>query len=400
MENEEKSVTLGRIFKVAFNNWKLLIPATLVIATGCALGINYGLNPYRGSYSSTFSYSSADLSQEKYADGSSFYYRNLISSSNLEAVKSTDEKYASINVQSILESNAITISSNGDNNTYTITLGYKFIKDVGLAKSFIGDIAKSALVKDSQIVANGDYGSSLTLYDNAETFEQQVNYLNREANFLIESYKSISDNSNISVSVANKATANSEKVSLLMGDDFVGKMNLRISSNGYVKNYEVQEAKNYEITKEQLIQEKTLNENKIAALEVEISNISTEAAISSFSKEVETLVFRNIDIQHEIESIDKKIANKGKTPEEIPGYNAFAEDLSNYRSKLNSAVDDYRSVLKSAYIDDTEVTYEDSSMIRLNGTISIYINLAVSLVVGVVVGAIVNLIVDRKKLYE
>ena len=279
-------------------------------------------------------------------------------------------------------------------------MAYRYLKDYSLAKSYISDIAESALVKDSEIVKNGEYNTSLVLYDEAETFEQQVNYLARQANFLVESYKSISSNPNISVSVVNKAVANSEKVSLLVSSGFVERMDLRISTNGYVKDYDVQEAKNYEIAKEQLNQEKTLNEAKIASLEVEIGNISTEAAISSFSREVESLVFRNIDIQHEIESIDKKLSNKGKAPDEIPGYKEFVEDLSSYRSKLDNAVDDYKSVLKSAYIDDAKVTYNDSSLIRLNGTINIFVNVALSLVVGAMVGAVVNLVVYRRKLYE
>ena len=79
---------------------------------------------------------------------------------------------------------------------------------------------------------------------------------------------------------------------------------------------------------------------------------------------------------------------------------AFKEDLQTYRSKLASATDDYKLVVKDAYINNASVTYEKSSAVTLNGTIAIYINLAISLVAGVVVGAVVNLIVDRKKLYE
>lgn len=400
MEKEEKGVTLGRVFKVAFSNWKLLVPVTAVVAVACVLGIHFGLNSYRGSYSSTFSYSSADLSKEKYADGSSFFYRNLISSTNLENIKNSDEKYSSIDVQRILDSNAITISKASEENVYTISLGYKYIKNQDIAKSFINDIASSALKKDAEIVANGSFDSSLVLFDNADTFEQQVNYLNRQSNFLVDSYKTIKENPAISTLVVNKAVANSEKVTLILGTNFVERTKLQISSNGYVKDYNSQEAKNYESTKNQLNQEKTLNEAKIAALEVEIGNISTEAAISSFSKEVETLVFRNVDIQYEIDSIDNKLANKGKTPEEIPGYKDFVSNLVNYRAELSNAVSDYKDVLKSAYIDDAEVSFENSSIIRLNGTINIYVNIVLSLVAGVVVGAVVSLIVDCKKLYE
>ena len=153
---EQKEITFGRVLKVAFSNWKVFVPVAVVVAVGAALGIKYGYNTLKGSYSSTFSYSSADLAQEKYADGSAFYYRNLISYSNLNEVKASNEKYSGIDVETILDRGGISISSSTDEKnaekTYTINLQYKYIKDGAVAKSFIKDIAESALKKDAKIV--------------------------------------------------------------------------------------------------------------------------------------------------------------------------------------------------------------------------------------------------------
>jgi hypothetical protein len=177
-------------------------------------------------------------------------------------------------------------------------------------------------------------------------------------------------------------------------------MNYRISSNGYVKSYEAQEAKNYEVTSSLLVEEKSLNTTKISALEDEINNLGSSAAIATLSQQMESLILRNQDIQYEVDAIARKLANKGKSESEIPGYTAFTSDLASGRAKLAAYTNDYKDVLKSAYVDTAEVTYENSSIVKLNGTISLLINGAISVVVGVVVGAVVNLIVDRKKLYE
>ena len=403
---ENKEITFGRVLKVAFTNWKILAPVALVVAASAFLGIRFGYNTLKGSYSSTFSYSSADLAQEKYADGSAFYYRNLISYDNLNKIKSSDEKYASIDVDKILDSSGISISSNSDEKsgekTYTLTLGYKFIKNGVVAKSFIKDIAESALKKDAEIVENSKYDNALALFDEAETFEEQVKYLARQAEFLSTSYDSLKQTANLPISVTEQATANKEKISLLIDTSFVKNMNYRITSNGFVLNYDAQEAKNYPIAYDILDKEKTLNENKIKVLEKEINEkITTDTAISSLSQQMESLLLRNQDIEVELKGLESKINNKGNTdPDFVASYNAFKADLSLYRSKLADLTVDYKSVIKGAYITDAAVTYEKSSAVTLNGTINTVINIAISLVAGVVVGAVVNLIVDRKKLYE
>ena len=399
---EQKEITFGRIIKVAFRNWKLFTPIALVVAAGCALGIHFGYNTMKGSYSSTFSYSSVDLSQEKYADGSSFYYRNLVSSSNLNKIKASNEKYASIDIDKILDSNGISVSKDEEKKTYTIKLSYKFIKNGDVAKSFIKDIAESPLKQDADIVTNTSFDSALKSFDNAETFEEQIKYLVRQADFLASSYDAITKSANLPLSVNELATNNKEKVNILIDSNYSKNMNYRISSNGYVKSYEAQEAKNYEVTSSLLVEEKNLNTAKIDALEDEINNISSTAttAISTLSQQMESLILRNQDIQYEVDAIARKLANKGKSEAEIPGYTAFKDDLASDRSKLATYTNDYKDVLKSAYVDTAEVTYENSSITTLNGTISLLINGAISVVVGVVVGAVVNLIVDRKKLYE
>ena len=397
---EQKEITFGRIIKVAFRNWKLFTPIALVVAAGCALSIHFGYNTMKGSYSSTFSYSSVDLSQEKYADGSAFYYRNLVSSSNLNKIKASNEKYASIDIDKILDSNGISVSNDEEKKTYTINLSYKFIKNGDVAKSFIKDIAESPLKQDADIVTNTSFDSALKSFDNAETFEEQIKYLVRQADFLASSYDAITKSANLPLSVNELATTNKEKVNILIDSNYSKNMNYRISSNGYVKSYEAQEAKNYEVTSSLLVEEKSLNTAKIDALEDEINNLGSSAAIATLSQQMESLILRNQDIQYEVDAIARKLANKGKSESEIPGYTAFTSDLASGRAKLAAYTNDYKDVLKSAYVDTAEVTYENSSIVKLNGTIGLLINGAISVVVGVVVGAVVNLIVDRKKLYE
>ena len=412
---ENKEITFGRILKVAFSNWKIFVPVAAVVALSAAVGIHFGYNTLKGKYSSTFSYSSADLAQDKYADGSDFFYKNLVSYTNLSAVKASDEKYKSIDVDAIVDKNAISITTPEEGEkTYTITLSYRYIKNQDLAKSFIKDIAESALKKDAAIVNDGSYDASLKLYEAADTFEDKVMYLNAQAQYLSRQYKTLSasnsDDTNqtqaksdvkLPTSVVEQITANQQQLDLLIPSSYVASMNSRISKYGLSMNYNsayvdklVNEDKAY------LNAELTDNENRINELTAAINAMGSSGAISEY-KTIEALVLRNEDIKLEISKINYIDANnRNKDPNTFDDHKIFVRDLTATYNGLNNAISAYRNVLKAAYIDNASVEYEDSSVIKLNGTIGIAINALISVAVGVVIGAAVNLIVDRKKLYE
>lgn len=410
MENEEKGVTLGRVFKVAFTNWKLFTPVAVCTAVACFLGINFGLNTFRGSYSSTFSYSSADLANEKYADGSDFSYLNLVSYDNLNKVKESDTKYASINIDKIVDNNAIGITKDSESETYTVTLSYKSLKDQSLAKSFIKDIAESALKKDADIVNNGTYDTSLKQYVTADTFEKKVSYLDTQSSFLRTEYKRLTNTSEetdtqkksveLPATVTNKITSNLHELDLVAPTTFTTAMNSRIANYGLNTDYS-DEAVDKVVSKgTDLTNEKDANQSLIDSYTATISAMGNSGAIAELSQKVETLLLRNEAIKLELLKITKIEDNRGKTPENVTGHTDFVNDLTAAYNGLNDATTGYRNVLKAAYIDNATVNFEKTSVVELKGTVNVFINVALSLVVGVVIGGVVNLIVDRKKLYE
>ena len=429
MENEVKSVTLGKIIKVAFTNWKLFVPVALVTTISAAIGIHFGFNTIRGSYSSTFSYSSPDLVANQYADGSGFYYRNLISYSNLKAIKDSNPDYKSIDIDKILDNNGINITEDTDEKTYTVSISYRFLKDQNLAKNFIKDITESALKRDADIVNNGNYDNALKLFDTAGSFEDQLQYLNSEAQYLLSQYKvliegptattkttssssssSSSSNNNTTTqeeriklpsAVIAQATANSQQISLLIPDSFVGNMKSIIKSKGLAMDYSTEATAKLEEKEAALAAEKSSNDNYLDELAATLNKIGeNKAAYAAFSETFEKYIVRNAEIQNELDTITEQKKNEGKDPSEVDGHTDFVNDLADYRASLSSAVDSYKDVLRFAYINNAAVDYENSSIVSLKGTINIYINLVISVLLGVIVGGVVDLVVYRKKLYE
>lgn len=404
MEEERSAITIGKIFKVAFGKWKLLVPVTVVLTVAFSLAIILGYNPYKGYYTSDFTYSSPDLSAEQYADGSKMNYGDLISYDNLTKVKESNEKYASIDVDKLLDTSAISIKKiDKDSNEYRLTLSYSKMKDYSLAKSFLCDIAKSAISQDQTVVETGNFDSSLILFDNADSFEKQILYLESQAKNLINIYKTMENDKNIVLpkNVLESVGTNRQKIENVFTDNFSKELNYIVLSNGYVKDYNSDDAKFLDNKVISLEQEKVLNNAKIDDLKQRIKElVDVGAPVNNLNEEVVKLSFRNSEIDYELDGIQKKLDNKGKDPSTIPGYNDFVTNLLSYRNILAGDVTLYRQLLNDAYIKNSSVNYSTASAVQLNGTISTVVAIGVSFVTALVIAGIVDLIVDRKKLAQ
>ena len=110
MEKEQKPITFGKVMKVAFGGWKLLLAITLGVAIAGTLAIQLGFNRSRGVYVSTFSYNKADLNNNMYADGSDFYYTEIVFKENLQKAIDSDEKLKSIDLDKIFNSNVLSFT--------------------------------------------------------------------------------------------------------------------------------------------------------------------------------------------------------------------------------------------------------------------------------------------------
>ena len=76
MEEEEyEGVSFGRIVKVAFHRWKLLLIITFGVGIVGFLGLYFGYNAFANVYNATFSYSDTGLASETKADNTTLSAR-------------------------------------------------------------------------------------------------------------------------------------------------------------------------------------------------------------------------------------------------------------------------------------------------------------------------------------
>lgn len=405
---ENKPVTIGRIFYVAFRRWKLFVPVAALVALTATLLISLVYNPMKGKYTSTFSYSALDLKNEVYADGSPFTGSSLISKDNLNKVKASNEAFASIDVDKLVDSGNISIDkekvegkvSDDSSYEYTISVGSKFFKSFDLAKSFVAAVVNSALEKDNEIADSFSVGNNLSSFDSLTSFEAQINSLYAVSTTLFSLYDQIIESEDPQPAyIYSLAYEGQRTLENNFSSRNVSSLKAEITTYGFVKDYSVI---NLDETKTLLTQEYADNGNKLTAYTSQYAAMGGGAAVTELPIIITQLTDRNAELVEELAAIDAKIANKSKYDSKDADYmarrDAFIAELANYKLVVENETKAYRTFLNAAYVDRAEASFDNANVIQSRGSINIAITIAISLLAGVVVGMVANLIVDRKKL--
>lgn len=414
---ENKSITISRIFYVAFRRWKLFLPVAVGVALLSSLAILLLYNPYKANYVATFTYTSMDLQQNKYADGSSFSYGNLVSLDNLTAIKNSDEKYASIDVDSLVSKDKIKISREyeKDNNnqetgtyTYTLEMNKKYFSKLDIASSFAYDIAYSAIKEDQRKVDNFNIGESVATFDSQSTFEGQINALANQSNTLSMLYKTYTEPTNVETVyppiLYSLALEHKQNLEANFSSGHATTLKAKISEYGFVKDYSVADYSDLDAARAPLLQEKADNEAVLKVYTDQIAAMQGGSALTELPSFVEDLTKRNSEIATELISVTAKVNNKplydSKDVDYMNKYNAFVAELESAKQTVIKETDNYKTFLTKAYIVSGAVDFENTAVVEQKGNVNAIIAVVISVLLGVITGAIVNLIVDRKKLYE
>jgi len=405
---QEKSITFGKFLRVAFGGWKKLIIITVAFMVAGTLGITLGYNKLKSTYTSTFSYSRSDLNQGLYADGSSFFYTEIFSKANFERAKASDSSLADIDIDRMFDSNGFNYTKKVEDDVsfYTLNIKSSYFKDSAQAKLFFKEVSDYPIDTENQLLRKEHFESSLTAFDSATTFESQINFLKSHADSLMNSYKSVLENEKIEIGASARAAAEAGTAAItgIVGVDNSLLITLAhtINANGYVKDYNSEEAKAYPATKAALQAEYASNQATIDAYNAEIAAMGSSSVIlSSIDEALAELVKRNAEVQEEIDAIALKIAKESDTdPAYLAAKEAFANQLVSIRNKLSDCTSQYIDFLQIMYGKSDSAAFSESSVIITTGTVSWPVALVVSMLAGIIVGAVVNLIVDRKKFSE
>ncbi len=413
MEETENGVSFGKLCKVAVRRWKLLLIITTLVTVAGALLITLVVNKNNVNYSTTFNYVTKSLGQEKYVDGNDFSYKSIISKESLDYVKASKEEYSTIDVDSMLKNNDISISMKLEERAttstdtkktnatmmYTVTVKGKYFSSSLMAKNFISDLTSKPLKDDAKRLTDFVLNSSLLSFDTADTYEKQIKFLGSQASSLKDLYYTIIPDIE-SVEILDEINSNITYIDTTMNVNTMNYLTNRYLSEGFVKDYESLEFRTYETTIDALLFEKARNEETIKLLEAEVQLLGDSVSLSTL-QELISLTMRNAEIDRLVTDMSLQIANKGNDdPVYIAKQKQFEDDLLEYRNILNTSSDKAKAILNKVYIKDATISYKDPNVLISFGGMNIAIAILLPLLIGFVGGCVVNLIVDRKLLHE
>ncbi len=432
MENqqEEQGISLLQLIKVLFGRKVLLLLITIITTLVGSLAILLGYNKLKVNYIARFDYVIPRLETGKYIDGSKFDVRDVVSYDNLEDVKASSQTFKNIDIGNMFEKEKISLKKNSYKNEdtneitydYTISVSKKYFNSKEKAKLFIEAIASTPYDKTVELLDTVKYDSNLELFSKATIYDVQIKLLESQLELLDSKYDQLIEfYGNINLNEGRSIEDVKGDMDIYFTNYSLKNLYIEIEANGYVKDYE-----NYSVElkleKKDLQIEKEQNTAKINELQAKVDALIASAGnlqsveLTSYNNQIATFTVRNIDIDREIDIINKKLGitydlnsdgtykldSKGHRVE-IEGTNTvdtteFEAKLEKYKNQLVQFTASYQSVEKEVVTNYSSVYFTYNNVIKETGGFSAIIAVGASLFMGLVIGCIVNLCLDYKKL--
>lgn len=405
--NKKDPLTLSKIFKVVLNKWWLLIiTATSITAIG-TVGAKF-LNSKKETYTSQFSYNISSLKDGKFIDGTNFTYQYLIDYSRLEQVKESNNDYKSINIDKLYKSDYLEIKhileySNVTNEIisdyYEIMVPQNVFPSKQIAESFINDLINQPINYTIEAQKNINYFISLESFNEAYSYEMQIELLESQYELLVENYQNlINVYGNVQIN-ENSLLEYVRELNIYYENNKLSNFSQEIIQKGYVKD-STKEKELLELEKEKLQNDIKYNETKIDELKELIKYLVTIASsnvaslqLDSYNVKITELTIENVDMQKRIKEIDNKLNSLGNVPA------SFTDKLNAYKDYLDNHTHLYMQNEEYILKKYSTVTYKNQKVLKSNDA-SIIKPLAVCLVMGLVIGSTINFIIDYKKFFR
>lgn len=428
VEEEKEGISIGDIFKRIWHA-KITLGVTFaaVLVLG-VVGIHYLYTKPNQVYSGSVTYQFRGASQGLYPNGTTFDYRSLIESSTLQTVKNSNSEYADIDIQSMIDKNAIKVEQAISNvyndageevptvlpNYVTLTCSASYFDNEAQAKSFLQDVLEAPNTLANSLYDAIVYNQNLELASTALTYEDQYDYLIKQRDLIDSNYSELISTFGESAFIgADSTTTVSQELTIIR--QFFTQYNLanlqsEARLNGYVKSNQPTEIDKLKNELDRLVHEYNLNQTKIDNLQTQWKEMLTNAGsviISSpndFITSIHNLTNTNTDLYDSIETIANKLGaqlsgGNGVTLEvtysnepssaysEAP--QTYKETLATITNQLTSYTDQLKKTTTYLYTTYAKPIYTLPSVFELSGGLNIILNGAISFVAAVILACLV-----------
>ncbi len=357
-----------------------------------------------------------DSASGKYPDGHEFLINETISLQALTEIKNGNDEFKSVNVEEMVQKDGVSASASFQKSAddsvkrvYSIKVLANYFSNKTQAVSFLRSIANYPIDRVNTVISDREYGVYLITYDNALTYEEKIDALTEQKNFLQSNYQFLMKyDINIETYYA--------KLINLFSDSQVKSLSDRIDSNHYVLNTKAyKDNSSYRIaslTKRIEDNEKTIKlleeqKAKSSAADGGAEQASARAAVSepngvlnSYDYEIAKLVVANSEMQNELDTIKATLDIIEEY--ETEGAYAYKEKqsfdalLEEYRAELEKASEELGEVTKNLYTKKSFVVFGENT-VKKQGGINAVVAALLGAVVGFVISAAVVCIIDLPK---
>lgn len=432
-ENEEKSITISEIWRRIWSQKWLFLAIIFAVTLVGTLVVQFAWNRTgRKEYVVGFSLNLPDDGQTdeqrangyRYSDGNVFYFGEYISEKTLATVKDSNPAFESLDIATLAQKEAIscteTYSAGGGANekdnferrTFEIRAEQRYFANETQARAFLTALAEYPVTLQQSTLLEENIYLREDDYKNALTFEDQIEYLRKQIDYLSGRYLALAEIANFSADKQSfDAWAQRQDLDSLLVEARV---------NNYLKDYNVSIGKYENLLKE--IDDKI--EDKKAVLEGVTGVVPGAGAMSS-----DNLAGVVRDLEDEITNLTRqKTTMLNYIDAYYPGYKnsyerrsadpvvkgaldaAHVQEAAAFSAKIDSVYNNlvgedgyiahYEDLRDKVYSNLANVVYSSSRVVTEYHAhdVGLAITLVVSLLLGVLLGGVVAFIVGTTRL--
>ena len=424
VEEEKEGISIGDIFKKIWHAKITLGVSFVVILVLGVFGIHYLYTKPNQIYTGSVTYQFKGSTEGLYPNGTTFDYRTMIEPEQLETIKNSKEEYANIDIDKMLENNAISVSlltgqtTNENGETVTVDLpnyvsiqcSASYFDNETQAKNFLKDVLDAPNNLANSLYDAIDFESNLTLADVSLTYEDQIDYLILQRDLVIENYEELSSvfgrnaytDKNRTSTIAQTLTS----IKSFFTTNNLSSLQTLATNEQYVKSK--QEGEITKLTNElnRLVADYNSNLNQINNLQTEWDKITNSGStiISSpndFLTAIYELTTANSKLYDRIETLSQKLGytlstssgklvlNKNEGEQTYKEAPEFKAQLDTITTNLTTYTEQLQLTTEYLYTNYAKPIYTLTSVVEISGGLNIILNGAISFVVAAILACVI-----------
>ncbi len=395
---EESSISIAEIWDKLWFHKILVLVITGVITILLTLCLYFVFKGQQVTVTN-FEYNFVNVEANKFADGSTFEFRDLVSYDKLLKVKQSKALYNDINVEEMYQDKNTQIVRQLSpyttaseviytDNQFSLSIPFKYFgHDQKIALSFIKDLLNSVILEAIQKDINLRIYNYVDLVDNSVEYLDAVDYYLEQYNLLLGSINSFIESYGDVTFNGLNITDMREKIESAYANTYTyDEITTLIKKEAYYKNVATLTDK-LELRISNIERSIELNVLRINELEtmykdlVEASNLQQAEVLLT---RIADYRIENVNFQFEIDEYQKIIDQADASG--LAYYNSrnFLDIINDIETFLNDNTDDFNDFYVAFMDNNTEIIYENGSVFIIDGGQNMIVLAILSGMIGLV----------------